>query len=136
MKIGQLAKMTDCSIQAIRYYEKENLLRSIQRSEGNFRLYDKDAVKQLLFIKHCRSLDLCLPEIRQVLALSDSPNAQCEEVNRMMDSHIQQVKTRIEELTQLRGQLKAIRHSCSSKQTVEQCGILNALSTKQHINDN
>lgn len=128
MKIGELAKLTDCSVQTIRYYEKEKLLSSIQRSEGNFRLYDKNAVKQLLFIKHCRSLDLSLSEIRQLITLSVSPDAQCEDVNHMMDAHIRQVEARIKELTQLQEQLKAIRHSCSSKRTVEQCGILNALS--------
>ena len=118
-------KPTEC----IRYYEKENLLPSTQRTEGNFRLYDKAAVDLLLFIKHCRSLDLSLKEIRQLLALKRSPGAQCDKVNRMMDAHIQQVEDRIAELTQLRRQLKALRRSCSSDRTVEQCGILQNLTT-------
>jgi DNA-binding transcriptional MerR regulator len=42
MKIGELAKLTGCSIQSIRYYEKEGLLNSILRSEGNFRLYNDE----------------------------------------------------------------------------------------------
>ena len=50
-------------------------------------------------------------------------------VNRMMDAHIQQVEDRIAELTQLRRQLKALRRSCSSDRTVEQCGILQNLTT-------
>ena len=76
MKIGELSKRTDCSIQTIRYYEKEKLLQSIQRSEGNYRLYDEAAVEQLGFIKLCRSLDLSLSEIRQLIAPKRSPNAQ------------------------------------------------------------
>lgn len=44
-----------------------------ERSDGDFRLYDEAAVERLLFIKHCRSLDLSLPEIRQLLGLSRSP---------------------------------------------------------------
>lgn len=131
MKIGELASVTGCSIQTIRYYEKANLLPSTQRSEGNFRLYDKAAVELLLFIKHCRSLDLSLPEIRRLLALNSTPGAQCEEVNRMMDAHIQQVEDRIAELTQLRAQLKALRRSCSSERTIAQCGILQTLSADQ-----
>ena len=39
IKIGELAKLSGCSIQTIRYYEREKLLTSVQRSEGNFRLY-------------------------------------------------------------------------------------------------
>jgi Cd(II)/Pb(II)-responsive transcriptional regulator len=132
MKIGELASITGCSIQTIRYYEKANLLPLTQRSEGNFRLYDKATVDLLLFIKHCRSLDLSLPEIRQLLALNRSPGAQCEEVNRMMDAQIQQVEDRIAELTQLRAQLKTLRRSCSSERTIAQCGILQNLTTSQN----
>ncbi|MFK4754770.1 Cd(II)/Pb(II)-responsive transcriptional regulator [Oceanobacter antarcticus] len=128
MKIGELAKRTDCSVQTIRHYEKEQLIASVERSEGNFRLYDEAAVEQLLFIKHCRSLDLSLPEIRQLLGLSRSPSAQCDDVNRMIDAHIDQVEARIQELTKLNEQLRMLRRSCSNRRTVEQCGILRNLS--------
>jgi Cd(II)/Pb(II)-responsive transcriptional regulator len=132
MKIGELAKLTGCSVQAIRYYEKENLLPSIQRSEGNFRLYDQASAKQLSFIKLCRTLDLSLSEIRQLLALKRSPGAQCDEVNRIMDAHIQLVEARIRELIQLNKQLKALRGHCSNERTVAQCGILQSLSSNQN----
>tara|TARA_Y100000114_G_scaffold76807_1_gene70506 strand:+ start:1041 stop:1409 length:369 start_codon:yes stop_codon:yes gene_type:complete len=114
MKIGELSKVTGCSVQTIRHYEKEQLIASAERSEGNFRLYDEVAVEQLLFIKHCRSLDLSLPEIRQLLGLSRSPGAQCDDVNRMMDRHIEQVEARIQELTKLNEQLRMLRRSCSN----------------------
>ena len=128
MKIGELSKVTGCSVQTIRHYEKEHLIASAERSEGNFRLYDEAAVEHLLFIKHCRSLDLSLPEIRQLLGLSRSPGAQCGDVNRMMDRHIEQVEARIQELTKLNEQLRMLRRSCSNRRTVEQCGILRNLS--------
>ena len=128
IKIGQLSAVTGCSIQTIRHYEKEQLLAAVGRSEGNFRLYDEAAIEQLLFIKHCRSLDLSLPEIRQLLALNRSPGAQCDDVNRMMDAHIEQVEARIRELTARNEQLKTLRCSCSNHRTVEQCGILRNLS--------
>ena len=114
IKIGELSKVTGCSVQTIRHYEKEQLIASAERSEGNFRLYDEAAVEHLLFIKHCRSLDLSLPEIRQLLGLSRSPGAQCDDVNRMMDRHIEQVEARIQELTKLNEQLRMLRRSCSN----------------------
>ncbi len=132
MKIGELAKLTDCSIQAIRYYEKEGLIASSARSEGNFRLYNQTAVQRLLFIKLCRKLDLSMFEIRQLLTLKSSPGAQCDQVNHMMDTHIQQVETRIQELVQLREHLKKLRRSCSSERTIEECGILQQLNSDQH----
>lgn len=131
LKIGELAKLTGCSIQAIRYYEREGLLASTQRSEGNFRLYGHSAVEQLLFIKHCRSLDLALSEVRQLIDLNQSPGTQCDDVNQMIDSHIEQVGLRIQELGRLSEQLKSLRSACSSNRVVEECGILQNLTGKQ-----
>lgn len=134
MKIGELAKLTGCSVQTIRYYEKESLLASRKRSEGNFRLYDQSAVDQLMFIKHCRSLDLALSEIRQLIKLNQSPGTVCDDVNNMIDSHIDQVEQRMTELRELRQHLISLRGSCPDNRTVEKCGILRNLSAKHGDN--
>lgn len=128
MKIGKLATLTGCSVQAIRHYEKEGLLVSRGRSEGNFRLYDESAIEQLMFIKHCRTLDLSLVEIRQLVELNRSPGKECDSVNQMIDRHIEQVERRTRELKKLQRQLKILRDSCSSSRTIGQCGILQNLS--------
>ena len=130
MKIGEIASLTGCSVQTIRFYEKEGLLESNRRSEGNFRLYDEAAVEQLNFIRHCRSLDLSLPEIRQLIDLRSFPDSRCDEVNQMIDRHIDQVEKRIQELDVLMRQLVELRSHCASDRTVEQCGILNDLSVE------
>ena len=118
-------------MQTIRYYEKEKLLQSKARSEGNFRLYDQSAVEQLMFIKHCRSLDLALSEVRQLIDLNQSPGTHCDDVNKMIDNHIEQVEQRMMELERLRQHLTSLRDSCSTNRTVEECGILRNLSAKQ-----
>ncbi|WP_116369023.1 Cd(II)/Pb(II)-responsive transcriptional regulator [Parahaliea mediterranea] len=128
MKIGELAKQSGCSVQTIRHYEKEALLTAPARSEGNFRLYDESTLHQLLFIKHCRNLDISLPEIRRLVSLKQAPQERCDEINRLMDDHIAQVENRIIELSRLRDDLIALRHSCDQQKTVEQCGILKNLA--------
>ena len=133
MKIGELAKVTGCTVQTIRFYEKEQLLEPVRRSEGNFRLYDTTVVDQLMFIKRCRNLDLALSEIRQLVELAHSPGKQCDHVNQLIDKHIQQVEDGIQELTKLQQQLKSLRSSCSTDRTVEQCGILQNLSVSADL---
>ena len=71
MKIGELAKLTDCQVETIRYYEREGLLPEPARSEGNYRLYTQAHVERLTFIRNCRSLDMTLEEIRSLLNLRD-----------------------------------------------------------------
>lgn len=127
MKIGKLAKLTGCSVQTIRYYEQQQLLAPAQRSEGNFRLYDQSAVEQLMFIKHCRSLNLPLVEIRQLIQLNQSPDSQCDDINKMIDNHIELVTLQICKLEGLREHLKSLRSNCTSNRMIDQCGILQSL---------
>jgi len=130
MKIGELAKRSGCSIQAIRYYEKEGLLSFTARSEGNFRLYDERAEERLMFIKRCRNLDLSLQEVKQLLTLSQNPEAACDQVNSIVEQHINLVEERITEFQNLRQQLHELLNNCSANRTVEECGIIKNLAQK------
>jgi len=133
MKIGELAELSGCSIQTIRYYEKEQLLVEVERSEGNFRLYNKQTVKQLLFIKQCRSLDLSLTEIRQLISLKRNFNNSCNSVYLMINTHIEQVEHRIEQLQALHNELKALSKSCSINKAVNECGILQNINAHSSL---
>ena len=64
MRIGEVAQATGTSIETIRYYEREGLLPAPARSEGNYRIYEAAHVDRLLFIRHCRRLDMTQDEIR------------------------------------------------------------------------
>lgn len=127
IRIGELAKRTGCKIVTIRYYENEGLLPQPARSEGNFRLYVDEHVERLKFIRHLRSLDMTLGEIRALLGLRDNPTQDCGEVNALLDAHIQQVEVRVEALLQLKQHLVTLREKCSGGQLVEGCGILQGL---------
>ena len=127
MKIGELAKVTDCPVKTIRYYERESLLPEPARSEGNYRLYTQAHVERLTFIRNCRTLDMTLEEIRSLLNLRDSPQDPCESVNTLIDEHIHHVKARIDGLMALQSQLVELRQRCSSVSGNDQCGILQRL---------
>ncbi len=127
MKIGELARATDCPVETIRYYERELLLPEPARSEGNYRLYTQVHVERLTFIRNCRILDMTLEEIRSLLDLRDSPLDRCEGVNHLIDDHIQHVNARIQGLTALQQQLVELRQRCGGDSDNDQCGILQRL---------
>ena len=133
MKIGELAKLTDCQVETIRYYEREGLLPEPARSDGNYRLYTQAHVERLTFIRNCRSLDMTLEEIRSLLSLRDSPQDQCESVNALIDEHIQHVKARIDGLLALQAQLLDLRQRCSAGADKDHCGILQRLEVSGSV---
>lgn len=128
LKIGELAKRTGCPVETIRYYERERLLAEPPRSEGNYRLYDERHAERLQFIRHCRSLDMTLDEIRDLLEFSDQPEQNCGVVNQLLDRHIEHVATRIQGLKSLQTELKRLRATCRHAQAVKDCGILQGLA--------
>jgi len=85
--IGMLAKRTRCQAETIRYYEREGLLPAPARSQGNYRQYDSTHVERLSFIRHCRSLDMTLDEIRALLDFRDAPTRDCADVSVLLDEH-------------------------------------------------
>ena len=128
IKIGELAKRTCCQVETIRYYEAAGLLHKPSRSAGNFRLYGKAHVERLQFIRHCRSLDMTLNEVRTLLKFRDTPDRGCGEINALIDDHIRSVELRIGELVRLKQHLVILRRKCSGVKPIDSCGILQGLS--------
>ena len=128
MKIGELASLTDTAIETIRFYEREKLLHAPKRTGGNYRVFKKADVDRLAFIRHCRSLDMTLGEIRTLLGFADAPQQSCRGVNELIDDHICHVAERIRELRSLETALKQLRRQCRSDSAATECGILGGLS--------
>lgn len=130
LKIGELAKLTHCQVETIRYYEREGLLPAPSRTDANYRMYGDEHVERLSLIRHCRSLDMTLDEIRTLLRFRDAPEENCGEVNTLLDAHIGRVAARIASLRALEKQLKGLRQLCNSAQAAKHCGILNDLAVE------
>ncbi|MEO8187782.1 MAG: Cd(II)/Pb(II)-responsive transcriptional regulator [Burkholderiaceae bacterium] len=135
MKIGDLAKASACAVETVRYYEQEGLLPGATRSSGNYRLYGPTHVERLIFIRHCRSLDMTLEEIRTLLAFRDAPDNRCADVNALLDAHIGHVAQRMRELRVLERELKLLRAQCSGvlhARSAQDCKIMQSLARRSN----
>ena len=128
MKIGELAVAAQTPVETIRYYEREGLLPLAPRSDGNYRIYAPEHVERLAFVRHCRALDMALDEIRVLLRFKDAPQAECGEVNALLDQHIGHVATRIRELKRLEKDLLALRQQCDGVGDAAHCAVLKDLA--------
>lgn len=103
-------------IEAIRFYEKQGLLSKPERTAGNFRIYNAQYLKRLAFICYCRSLDISLNEIKQILGLENAGKEQAEKINSILDQHIKHIAKRIHELDHLRMQFIELKGKCKTTQ--------------------
>ena len=80
------------------------------------------------FIRHCRSLDMNLAEIRLLLTPRDHPDDNCEDVIALLDTHMEQVARRIADLERLERYLRELRSCCQEGNVARECGILQGLA--------
>jgi Cd(II)/Pb(II)-responsive transcriptional regulator len=129
MKIGELAAAAQTQVETVRYYEREGLLPPAPRTAGNYRVYGSQHLERLAFVRRCRSLDMPLDEVRELLRAKDAPRATCATVNALIDAHIARVATRMQEMQLLQAQLLDLRAHCVGEDEAMQCGILHELAT-------
>jgi len=133
MKIGELATEVGCDVQTVRFYEREGLLEEPPRDASGYRHYDQRQVAQLRFIRHLRTLDIPLLEVRQLLEFAASPVQSCGQVNDLLDDHIGLVKQRVRALKALEKQLVSLRKTCDGDAS-QPCAILESFmsAAEQH----
>ena len=141
MRIGQVAKKLGLNPRTIRYYEEIGLIPSPKRKEAGYaskgyRLFTKEDIQRLEFIKQARHLDLSLEQIRDLL--SEVEEGCCSSarphIKSLLEMKLKEIDERIEGLKSLRNNLKLLHERvtnvsqdpkaaqpCPSKATASQC---------------
>jgi Cd(II)/Pb(II)-responsive transcriptional regulator len=130
MKIGDISRQSSIPVETIRYYEKIGLLPKPARDASGYRAYQHAHLDRLLFIKRCRNLDMAQDEIRELIRLSEHPEADCHDVDALLARHLDHVRDRLKELASLEQTLQKLQTACSEAGTVEECGILGGLGSE------
>jgi Cu(I)-responsive transcriptional regulator len=125
--IGDLAKATKTKVVTIRYYEQIGLLPEPARTEGNYRAFSDEHVRQLRFIRRCRDLGFTLDQIRELLRLSSQEDQPCSEVNRIAAQHLTEIEQKIAGLKRLAGELRRLSACCHGNSNIANCRIIEAL---------
>ena len=112
IQIGAVAKRTGLSIDAIRFYEKQGLLRPPHRSHGGFRLFHEADIRNLQFISSSQTLGFSLGEIRYLLAFRDGAPEPCVEVERLLTTKVAQIQLKIAALKSIESELVAALRQC------------------------
>ncbi|WOE30707.1 MULTISPECIES: Cd(II)/Pb(II)-responsive transcriptional regulator [unclassified Acinetobacter] len=135
MKIGEIARQIGCSVETIRFYEKEGLLpKPLRNTQNNYREYQQQHLDRLRFIRRCRSLGMTHQEIRTLLMMKNNPD-HCDAINDLIDVHLQHVQHRIHEIQALEQELLNLREQCQGTTAMQKCGILKELEREVPIHD-
>lgn len=134
LTIGKVAATAQISTDALRYYEREGLIKPSSISEGGYRLYNQYAVMRLHFIKQAQACGFTLSEIRELLVLSEQTSACCNDVRQLAIEKKLQLEAKIKALKAMSCSLDTMINNCSNHNLpVTDCPILSAITDAHEV---
>ncbi len=115
MRIGIVARRIGVSVDAIRFYERNGLLRRAPRTQGGFRTYGEDDVKALAFVRRVQGLGFKLSEIQGLLNLRGNRLQPCAPVRRRLKEKLADVQRKLADLHKLERELQLALRSCKNE---------------------
>jgi MerR family redox-sensitive transcriptional activator SoxR len=107
LPIGLLARRSGVAASALRFYEEKGLIQG-RRSTGGQRLYAKDVLRRVAFIRIAQSVGLGLEEIKAALATLPAQRTPTPaDWAQLSAAWTPLLQTRIDTLTALRDQLQS-----------------------------
>jgi len=132
--IGEIAKQAGLSIDTVRFYEKQSLLKPPPRTRAGYRLYGAEELRMLRFITRAQKLGFSLQEIRQLVDIQGCSAEVCEKTSRLIEEKLFQVREKIKQLCEIESSLENALGKCSRKlktprHSGQDCPVLNDLAS-------
>jgi len=125
MRIGELARTADVSVETVRYYQRLRLLATPRKPYSGFRTYTETDLAHLRFIKRAQQLGFSLEEIAGLIRLS---SADCAGVQKLARHKQALVRAKIADLTRIAEVLDSVLRQCARRKPHEGCPIIESLS--------
>lgn len=123
--IGEAARLSGVSIEAIRYYEREGIISKAGRTASGRRVYSNAEISELRFIKRCRDLGFSIQDAVALRNLASEPSGACQTVENLGRKHLVEVQAKLAELRQLESALAELVSNCEKGRS--DCPMLSAL---------
>jgi len=98
MRVAELACQAGVSADTVRHYTRAGLLRPRRNATNGYRNFDHADLVRLRFIRSARALGFSVDEIKTILACADHGDSPCAGVRRLAARHLEEVRTRLEDL--------------------------------------
>ena len=123
--IGTAAKKSGVTIETIRYYEREGVVPEAARSASGRRIYAREGIARLRFVKRCRDLGFPIADIKSLLALSEGEETSCDDARIIGEENLALVREKIADLGRMETALVQLLGLCENG--TSQCPMLKEL---------
>jgi DNA-binding transcriptional MerR regulator len=112
-RIGEVARATGVTAEALRFYEREGLLPRPLRSAAGARRFGADIIDRVRFIKQAQAVGLTLRDIQVLVASRNGASrAACRRIRTILAARIKDLDQRMHEMEAFRTVLTEHLHAC------------------------
>ncbi len=94
MTIGEASKRTGLSVSAIRYYEKQGILREPKRT-NEIRNYTENDISCMRYLVSLKSIDMPLREIKKYFDIKKDEQKDIDDLKTVLEAHKQFIEDKI-----------------------------------------
>jgi DNA-binding transcriptional MerR regulator len=106
LTVTELARQSDTTPHAVRYYTRKGLLQPERHPENNYRLYKPSEVRWLKFVRQAKALGYTLTEIGDIKHDADQGQSPCPRVREILSKHIEANRKQLEDLMALQRRME------------------------------
>ena len=107
MTVNDIATRAEVAPDTVRYYTRVGLLKPHKNPENGYKIFKKNDVMRLRFIRQAQTLGFTLKEIGEILGDADAGSSPCPKVRDIIARHIAENRKKIEELQRLQERMEA-----------------------------
>lgn len=123
--IGGLAREAGVPTSTVRYYEREGILQPAGRTAANYRLYSREDLERLRFIRAAQATGFTLEDISELLR-----PAACGRVQQLIEDRLETVGERMRELRHVQKVLQGSLRECRRHAPSGRCRVIDRLSAR------
>ena len=113
LRIGEVATLTGLTVEALRFYDREDLLPRSPRSARGARRFPPDVVGRVRFVKQAQAAGLTLRNIKELVGLQRGRSrASCQRMRRVLAERLKEIDARVMELHAFRTMLEHHVEAC------------------------
>lgn len=131
LTVSRVAKASNVNIETVRYYERRGLISKPPRTESGYRMFSREAVEDIQFIKRAQDLGFTLEEIKNLLYVYKKEDYfPIEDMYQFAEVKIQEIEEKINHLNNFKSLLESaiIRQDSDASFPKNECPIIKKLS--------
>lgn len=106
--IGEVATRSGASRKALRLYEHVGILARPRRTPAGYRVYGRDVLALLAFVRQAQRLGFSLDEIKEIVSIKRAGRAPCPHVRDLVRRKAAELDQRVADLTEVRKGLRTL----------------------------